>query len=413
MKKVIVFILFLLAYPSFSQVGIGTVTPSDSAALEVTSTSTGVLIPRMTLAQKNAIVSPATGLLIYQNDGVSGFWYFNGTVWTTFSDTSWLTTGNSGTSSASNYLGTSDSKELIVKTNNTEALRVNTNANVGIGTTSSPTTKLFINNSGGAIRIEDGTQAAGNILTSDANGNVSWEDPPIIGVPDDDWRFNSGSDDAAPMFRTGTVKVGPVAAIRYTSPDAILDVYNNTVKNTEFGIGDVEYETDWDNLFQFSHTLVPSVDNAYSLGKSGRRWTAVYATNGTINTSDIRDKEEIYPLKYGLKELLQLHPVSYYWKEEKYGNTVLEEKDKKRKIGFIAQELLKVLPETVQDKEWQIKDPKNPNGDYILKSTESLGVNYSEIIPIVVKATQEHQNTLDEIRNEQMKILEKVKLLKE
>lgn len=413
MKKVFVFILFFLVYPIFSQVGIGTITPNDSAALDVTSTSTGVLIPRMTLAQKNAIVSPATGLLIYQNDGISGFWYYNGTAWTTFSDTSWLTSGNSGTTPASNYLGTSDSKELIIKTNNTEALRVNTNSNVGIGTTSSPTTKLFINNSGGAIRIEDGTQATGNLLTSDANGNVTWEDPPIIGIPDDDWRFNSGSDDAAPMYRTGSVKIGPVAAIRYSSPDALLDVFNNTVKQTEFGIGDVEYETDWDNLFQFSHSLIPSVDNSYTLGKSGRRWTAVYATNGTINTSDIRDKENIHPIKYGLKELMKLRPVSYYWKEEKYGNTVVKETDKKRKIGFIAQELIKVLPETVQDKEWQIKDPNNPAGEYVLKPTESLGVSYSEIIPIVVKATQEHQSTLDEIRNEQKKIVEKVKSLKE
>jgi hypothetical protein len=411
MKKVIVFILSFLAYPSFSQVGIGTTTPSNSAALEVTSTSSGVLIPRMSLAQKNAIVSPATGLLIYQNDGVSGFWYFNGTVWTTFSDTSWLTLGNSGTSPATNYLGTSDSKELIVKTNNTEALRVNTNSNVGIGTTLSPTTKLFINNSGGAIRIEDGTQGAGNILTSDANGNVSWEDPPIIGLPDDDWRFNSGSDDAAPIYRTGTVKIGPVIPRRFV--DALLDVHNNTLNQTKFGIGDVEYEIDWDALFQFSHSLIPSVDDSYTLGKSGRRWTAVYASNGTINTSDSRDKESILPLKYGLKELMKLRPVSYYWKEEKYGNTLLKEKDKKRKIGFIAQELMEVLPETVQDKEWQIKDPNNPTSDYILKPSESLGVNYSEIIPIVVKATQEQQSTLDEIRNEQKKLLEKVKLLKE
>lgn len=413
MKKAFVFILFFLMQHSYSQVGIGTTSPDNSATLDVTSISSGVLIPRMTQIQKNAIISPATGLLIYQNDGVSGFWYYNGTAWITFSDTSWLTTGNSGTSPVSNYLGTSDSKELIVKTNNTEALRINTNSNVGIGTTSIPTTKLFINNSGGAIRIEDGTQAAGNILTSDANGNVSWEDPPIIGVPDEDWRFNSGSDDAAPMYRTGSVKIGPVAAVRYITPLALLDVYNNDVKQTEFGIGDVEYETDWDNLFQFSHSLIPSIDNGNTLGKSGRRWTAVYATNGTINTSDIRDKENIHPLKYGLIELMKLRPVSYYWKEEKYGNTILKETDKKRKIGFLAQELKKVLPEIVQDKEWQIKDPNNPKGNYVLKPTENLGVNYSEILPIVVKATQEHQNTLDEIKGLQEKIVEKVKSSKE
>ncbi len=69
----------------FSQNGVGinpTGAPADpSAALDVTSTSKGALVPRMTAAQKTAIASPANGLLIYQTDGVTGFWYFDGTNW--------------------------------------------------------------------------------------------------------------------------------------------------------------------------------------------------------------------------------------------------------------------------------------------------------------------------------------------
>lgn len=52
-----------------------------SAILDVNSTTKGLLIPRMTAAQKNAIVTPATGLLIYQTDGSAGFYYYNGTGW--------------------------------------------------------------------------------------------------------------------------------------------------------------------------------------------------------------------------------------------------------------------------------------------------------------------------------------------
>lgn len=52
-----------------------------SAMLDVKSTTKGLLIPRMTAAEKNAIFTPATGLLVYQTDGETGFYYFNGTAW--------------------------------------------------------------------------------------------------------------------------------------------------------------------------------------------------------------------------------------------------------------------------------------------------------------------------------------------
>jgi hypothetical protein len=54
---------------------------NTSAMLEVTSTSKGMLIPRMTEAQRTAISSPATGLLVYQTDGSSGFYFYNGADW--------------------------------------------------------------------------------------------------------------------------------------------------------------------------------------------------------------------------------------------------------------------------------------------------------------------------------------------
>ena len=58
-------------------VGIGTVTPHASAQLEINSVTKGLLIPRMTLAQRLAISSQATGLLVYQSDiaDSSFYWY--------------------------------------------------------------------------------------------------------------------------------------------------------------------------------------------------------------------------------------------------------------------------------------------------------------------------------------------------
>ena len=55
--------------------------PDNSAMLDVTSTTKGVLIPRMTMAQRDTISSPATGLMVYQMDNTSGFYYFDGTSW--------------------------------------------------------------------------------------------------------------------------------------------------------------------------------------------------------------------------------------------------------------------------------------------------------------------------------------------
>jgi hypothetical protein len=57
-------------------------TANASSILDVQSTTKGMLIPRMSKAQKNAIASPATGLLIYQTAPDSiGFNYYNGTQW--------------------------------------------------------------------------------------------------------------------------------------------------------------------------------------------------------------------------------------------------------------------------------------------------------------------------------------------
>ncbi|RQO32490.1 hypothetical protein DBR32_02495 [Taibaiella sp. KBW10] len=63
-----------------AQVGVGTTTPHASAMMDITATGKGLLIPRMT--QANRPGSPTTGLLIYQTDNTPGFYVYNGTAWT-------------------------------------------------------------------------------------------------------------------------------------------------------------------------------------------------------------------------------------------------------------------------------------------------------------------------------------------
>lgn len=73
-------------YNTSGDVGIGTTTPAASALLDLTSTSKGMLIPRMTAAQKTAIASPSTGLLIFQTDAPAGFYYYTGSNWLNISN---------------------------------------------------------------------------------------------------------------------------------------------------------------------------------------------------------------------------------------------------------------------------------------------------------------------------------------
>ena len=66
-----------------AQVGINSTgsPPHGSAILDVSSTAKGVLVPRMTKAQRDAISSPATGLLVYQTDNMAGYYYYAGANW--------------------------------------------------------------------------------------------------------------------------------------------------------------------------------------------------------------------------------------------------------------------------------------------------------------------------------------------
>ena len=68
---------------SFSQVGIGTENPDASSILDIVSAGNnkGILIPRMTLTQKNNINSPAEGLLLYQTDQVKGLYVYINANW--------------------------------------------------------------------------------------------------------------------------------------------------------------------------------------------------------------------------------------------------------------------------------------------------------------------------------------------
>ena len=113
-----------------------------SAILDIKSTAKGLLIPRMVMASRNLITSPATGLLIYQTDNTPGYYYYNGSGWIA------LAAGGAG-----NYWSV-----------NGTAIYNNNAGNIGIGT-SAPANRLQIGTytnagiSGNDIAIGNGTEA--------------------------------------------------------------------------------------------------------------------------------------------------------------------------------------------------------------------------------------------------------------
>lgn len=137
-------------------------------------------------------------------------------------------------------------------------------------------------------------------------------------------------------------------------------------------------------------SVTPAADNIIPLGSSSLRWTQVFAVNGTINTSDARLKKEVEPLQAGLEALNQLRPVTYAWKDEHIDKG-------QRHTGFLAQEVMKVIPGAVVTHEWQ----ENPEtGEQEWTPVKNLGINYSEITPLLVKAVQEQQQIIEQLREE-------------
>jgi hypothetical protein len=75
-------------------VGIGEAPTEETAILEVHSTTQGVLLPSMTEAQRDAIVTPATGLLVFQTNNTPGFYYWDGSSWTAIAGSGGSSTGS-------------------------------------------------------------------------------------------------------------------------------------------------------------------------------------------------------------------------------------------------------------------------------------------------------------------------------
>lgn len=101
-------------FPLTGSAGVGTLTPNTSSIVEMQSTTQGLLAPRMTKAQRDAIAAPAQGLLIFQTNSTPGFYYYTGAAWTAIS-----TKGANTSLSNLGGAGTAINQNLTPNANNT------------------------------------------------------------------------------------------------------------------------------------------------------------------------------------------------------------------------------------------------------------------------------------------------------
>ena len=171
MKKCFTILITLISICTIrAQVGIGTTSPASGAMLDINSTTSGLLIPRVTQTQRDAIGSPSTGLLIYQTDNTPGFYFYNGTAWSTLG----------GADNLGNHTATQNVQlggNWISNDGDNEGIAIDAAGSIGIG----------INTPGENLQIHEPTASSNYISFTDAStGTISSTNGSVVGILNDD-----------------------------------------------------------------------------------------------------------------------------------------------------------------------------------------------------------------------------------
>ncbi|QIE60275.1 hypothetical protein G5B37_12095 [Rasiella rasia] len=152
----------LFVHGEEDNIGFGTNAPNSSAQLDMAAINKGILINRVALTATTSaspVTTPATGLMVYNTATASsggtqvlpGFYYWDSTKWVAMGGTNgrdWSLDGNAGTNPSSNFLGTTDATDLVVRTQNLERLRISADGNGALGSAPYSNVGLRVNKSG-------------------------------------------------------------------------------------------------------------------------------------------------------------------------------------------------------------------------------------------------------------------------
>ena len=243
-------------------------------------------------------------------------------------------------------------------TNNTERMRITSGGDVGIGTTSpnknGVNRALTVNASSGTSMYE--------LCVGDTSTTTYWQftgtDSSLINVANGYLRFGTADTERMRITSSGKIQINGTLGI-----GGVVQVFNDSAT----GIN-IMNSSNAGGLMAFQNV------NAVQIGSiSTNNSTTSYNT-----TSDYRLKEDLKEIK-GLEKISAIKVYDYKWKS-------CEE----RMDGVLAHELQEVIPYAVTGE----KDAVNENGNIMPQ-----GVDYSKIVPVLVKAIQELKAEIDELKN--------------
>lgn len=204
-------------------------------------------------------------------------------------------------------------------TDNTERMHIDSIGNVGYGTTA-PAAKIHLK----------GTTAYGPAMLID-NAAADTTGPYIllrkgrssggaaVQVSDDIGSIQFRGFDSSGVEQVGSYFSGSVAGV--SSGAVSVNMYYSAATHS------------------FAGTVLPALDNSYSLGLSGVRFSVVYAATGTINTSDARQKTDIAPMPSVLEFVERLNPVMFKYK---VGGIEIEKEDVEEEVEVPETETVEV-----------------------------------------------------------------------
>jgi hypothetical protein len=241
-----------------NNVGIGTLTPTASAILDLVSTDKGFLAPRLTTAQRLAIPAPANGLMVYDLN-LQCYYFYNAVtlIWQSTctglqgppgpmgppANNAWFLLGNAGLNTATDFLGTTDNQPINVRTNNILRFIFPTTNQVhaAVDGTAALPFYSFLNNTGigtyraGANILGFSTTAVERMRIS-ANGRVSVNTVLTDGQLDVRSNFNTSLAGLSTIlgvntFATGTglIAVGQGQAINGAPTGSGASIIGNTL----------------------------------------------------------------------------------------------------------------------------------------------------------------------------------------
>lgn len=152
------------------------------------------------------------------------------------------------------------------------------------------------------------------------------------------------------------------------------------------------------NFIVNNGNIQPNTTNKYSCGASGKVWTAVYARNTIIQTSDAKQKDVIGSIDYAKDLIMNLKPIEYQWKDSDHNRI---------HMGLIAQDVAKVgkdLNKNLSLYQANYKDiDKKYNGEEVDDSKLDWSLGYGELIAPMIKVIQDQEKRIQQLEEQLLK----------